>query len=122
MVVSETIESDAERLARQRAAYEFVTPTEVPERSGASGPNIVQYALTSRNAVGQRAYSRGPFGGESRAARICARYPSDDLAQEAFLEAGGPDRDRLGVDPDGDGFACGWDPAPFRRAASTARN
>jgi hypothetical protein len=44
--------------------------------------------------------------------------PSDDLAQEAFLSEGGPERDRLGVDPDGDGFACRWDPTPFRRAAS----
>ena len=30
------------------------------------------------------------------------------------LERGGPQRDRLGVDPDGDGFACSWNPTPFR--------
>ena len=33
---------------------------------------------------------------------------------KAFLEAGGPKRDRKGLDPDGDGFACAWDPRPFR--------
>ena len=44
----------------------------------------------------------------------CARYGSPDLAQQAFLAAGGPDRDRRGLDPDGDGFACAWDPRPFR--------
>jgi hypothetical protein len=30
--------------------------------------------------------------------------------------AGGPRRDPLGLDPDGDGFACAWDPTPFRTA------
>jgi hypothetical protein len=29
------------------------------------------------------------------------------------LARGGPDKDPRGLDPDGDGFACGWDPAPF---------
>ena len=118
----ETIESDAERLARQREAYEFVEPTAVPDRTQADGPNIVQYALSTTNAVGQPRYNRSIFSGEGRAQRICARYASDDLAQEAFLAEGGPQRDRLGIDPDGDGFACGWDPAPFRRAAAAARN
>ena len=41
---------------------------------------------------------------------------SDAAAQEAFLKAGGPERDRYGLDPDGDGFACRWDPTPFRAA------
>jgi hypothetical protein len=40
------------------------------------------------------------------------------MAQIAFLERGGPKRDTLGLDPDGDGFACYWDPAPFRKAVS----
>ena len=37
-------------------------------------------------------------------------------AQIDFLAKGGPERDRLGVDPDGDGYACAWNPAPFRAA------
>ena len=52
----------------------------------------------------------------TKAARNCGKYPSDDQAQIAFLDRGGPERDRLGLDPDGDGYACGWDPAPFRNA------
>jgi hypothetical protein len=32
------------------------------------------------------------------------------------LANGGPERDKEGLDPDGDGFACGWDPRPFRSA------
>ena len=46
----------------------------------------------------------------------CQRYGSDMEAQEQFLAAGGPERDRKGIDPDGDGFACGFNPAPFRAA------
>ena len=34
------------------------------------------------------------------------------------LPCGGPERDPRGLDPDGDGFACDWDPAPFRAAVS----
>lgn len=110
----ESIESDAERLERQRAAYVQVEATPVPQRTGDAGPNIVAYALSTTNAKGQPVYSRGLFTSDSRAARNCAQYPSPDLAQIAFLKAGGPQKDRMSLDPDGDGYACGWDPAPFR--------
>ncbi len=112
----ETIESDAERLARQRAAYQVIEPEAVPQRTGRSGPNIVQFALSTSNAVGERIYSRRGLFAERRFRAACAKFASPDLAQEAFLRAGGPETDRLGVDPDGDGFACGWNPAPFRAA------
>lgn len=114
----QTIESDAARLAAQREAYKVIAPTALPTRSGAEGPNIVEYALTNRNALGQRAYGRSSLNTNSRYLRNCDKYASPDLAQEAFLRAGGPDRDRMGIDPDGDGFACSWDPTPFRRAQS----
>ncbi|WP_375262779.1 hypothetical protein [Palleronia sp.] len=112
----ETIESDAERLARNRAQYQVVQPEAVPQRTGSEGPNIVQYALATTNQKGQPVYGRGGLFKERRFQQACAKYPSPDLAQQAFLAAGGPERDKLGVDPDGDGFACGWDPAPFRAA------
>ena len=112
----ETIESDKERIARNKAQYQVVEPTALPERSGAAGgPNIVQYAINSRNAVGEQVYGRSSIRlGSPEAA--CRRYRSPDLAQEAFLKAGGPARDPKGLDPDGDGFACEWDPRPFRSA------
>lgn len=113
----ESIESDAVRRQQQQAAYQVVTPTAVPERSGSAGPNIVQYALEAPNAKGQEWYSRSLLSGENRFRRNCAKYPNADAAQRDFLARGGPERDRLGIDPDGDGFACGWDPAPFRLAA-----
>jgi hypothetical protein len=111
----ETIESDRERMARQRAAMEQVAPEPVP--TGSSGSeNIVAYALATSHAVGQQQYRRVNIFGEGRYLAACGRYASPDLAQEAFLSRGGPERDPGGLDPDGDGFACFWDPAPFRAA------
>ena len=109
----ETIESDKERIARNRANYEVVQPTALPQRTGNTGPNIVAFALSTTHAPGTPMYRRSGFGGNGSA---CSRYGSSDLAQEAFLAEGGPDRDRKGLDPDGDGFACGWDPRAFRAA------
>jgi hypothetical protein len=112
----ETIESDAERLARLRAEYQVVQPEALPERAGGTGPNIVAFALSTTHAVGQPVYRRSGFNADARFQRACARYSSADEAQRAFLERGGPEEDRMGVDPDGDGFACYWDPSPFRAA------
>jgi hypothetical protein len=108
----ETIESDAERIARNKAQYTVIQPTAVPERA-TTGPNIVQFALSTTHAPGTQMYSRSSLRFTDPQA-ACARYSSSDLAQEAFLAAGGPERDRRGLDPDGDGFACSWDPRPFR--------
>ncbi|MHC0053836.1 hypothetical protein [Actibacterium sp. D379-3] len=109
----ETIESDAQRLEAQREQYEVIAPTAVPARTG-TGPNIVEYALSTTNRVGEPLYRRTNPLRHSAAERNCAKYTSGDLAQEAFLKAGGPHRDKLSLDPDGDGFACYWDPSPFR--------
>lgn len=111
----ETIDSDAERLARQRAQYQVVAPTALPQRSGDAGPNIVQFALTTTHAPGTQLYKRGGLFQRDPLV-TCAKYASPDLAQEVFLSKGGPEKDRDGLDPDGDGFACGWDPRPFRNA------
>jgi hypothetical protein len=111
----ETIESDAQRIARNRAQYVVIQPTALPERTGSTGPNIVEYAITTTNSVGEPMYSRSSIRLTSPEA-ACRRFRSPDLAQEAFLKAGGPNRDPRGLDPDGDGFACAWDPRPFRAA------
>ena len=112
----ETIESDAERLAAQAQAYQVIEPTELPTRPGGSEPSIVEFALATTNLVGQAVYSRSIIGAQRRFNRNCAKYPSSDMAQADFLKLGGPKRDRKGLDPDGDGFACYWDPTPFRQA------
>ncbi|MCC7321514.1 MAG: hypothetical protein IT542_11130 [Rubellimicrobium sp.] len=112
----ESIESDAERLAQAAANYQVVQPTALPAQPQSTGPNIVEYALAAPNRIGQPWYSRFIFSGQRRFERNCASYRSPDEAQRDFLARGGPDRDPRGLDPDGDGFACGWDPAPVLAA------
>lgn len=112
----ETIESDAARRAAQQQAYQVIEPTALPTRQGGSGAAIVEFALATTNLVGQSIYRRSSLFSANRFQRNCAKYPSSDLAQVAFLKNGGPERDRQGIDPDGDGFACFWDPTPFRQA------
>lgn len=112
----QTIESDAERLAQQRSQYQQVQPTALPTHRGGSDPNIVQYALSTAHPRGIKMYSRAGINLRARSARNCAGFSSPELAQIAFLEAGGPQRDRQALDPDGDGYACGWDPSPYRLA------
>lgn len=112
----ESIESDRARLEAQRDAYKVIRPGVVPTRHGDTGPSIVEYALSTNRPVGQSAYGRTGLSGQNRFDRNCAKYASPDLAQAAFLAAGGPERDRMGLDPDGDGYACYWDPTPFRAA------
>ncbi|MDO6589230.1 hypothetical protein DS901_03740 [Loktanella sp. D2R18] len=110
----ETIESDAARREAQAAAREQIAATAVPERPANTGPNIVEYAVNAPNVKGQEWYSRSLLSSENRYRRNCADYVTADDAQRDFLARGGPERDRRGIDPDGDGFACGWDPAPFK--------
>ncbi|HVG48069.1 MAG TPA: hypothetical protein VM899_08045 [Rubellimicrobium sp.] len=113
----ESIESDAARRAQQAAQYQVVQPQALPEHPANTGPNIVEYALSAPNSVGQAWYSRFVlFASDGKHQRNCAQYRTADEAQRDFLTRGGPERDRLSLDPDGDGFACAWDPAPFRAA------
>ncbi|MBK0329138.1 hypothetical protein I5535_17820 [Rhodobacteraceae bacterium F11138] len=113
---SRTIEGDAQRIAINREQYQVIEPTALPERTDTGQPNIVSYALSSSHPRGTRVYSRSGSNLIAKAERNCAAFGSSDQAQSEFLAKGGPQRDRAGLDPDGDGYACGWDPAPFRRA------
>lgn len=99
----------AERqLAEARSRLVVVPPeASVPNAGGA---NIALYAQQTSNQLGQRIYSRG-----TRLGSGCGRYSNPDEAQRAFLSSGGPETDSLGLDQDGDGFACSWDPAPYRQ-------
>lgn len=117
----ETIESDAARLARMQAERVVIAPTAVPERPTGLGPNIIDYALATSHPVGEARYTRR-WTSADRHQRACIAFRSADLAQEWFLQNGGPGRDRQGLDPDGDGYACGWNPDVFRSAAAAARN
>jgi len=90
----------------------------VPERP-ADMPNVVHYALSTTHGVGERRWRRSAVSLQSHQ-RNCAGFVSADLAQEEFLRRGGPERDPMNLDPDGDGFACWWSPEPFRAMVRAA--
>jgi hypothetical protein len=102
----------AEReLSEARSQLVIVQPGAVPQAP--EGANIALYASRTTNAVGERRYARNAGFGTGG----CRRFASADEAQRAFLAGGGPERDPYNLDPDGDGFACAWDPEPYRRLA-----
>jgi hypothetical protein len=100
-----------EQLDAARRQLVVVQPGALPNRP--EGVNVALYAQQSTNAVGERVFDR-TVGARVAGVGSCGRYRDPDSAQRAFLAAGGPQSDRLGLDPDGDGFACHFDPGPYR--------
>ncbi|MBT6020451.1 hypothetical protein [Planktomarina temperata] len=117
VATAQTVESDAERIAANRARYIVMDVQALPRRPGRR-PNVVDYALRTNNPIGVQLYNRFGTGLKVISFGGCDRYRSKDEAQQDFLAKGGPERDAYGLDPDGDGFACGWDPRPFRLAVA----
>lgn len=105
----QTIESDRERLAALSQSTVVLEAEPLPERQ--SGPNLAAFAISTSNRIGERIYRRSFRGSASKS---CRKYGNADAAQRAFLSQGGPQNDPLKLDPDGDGFVCGWSPVPFR--------
>ena len=96
--------------------HQIDQPGALPERpAGAGASPAIQFALSTSHPVGTQVYNRSGVSLRDPQA-ACQKYASTMEAQEEFLAAGGPERDRRGIDPDGDGYACGWDPSPFRAA------
>lgn len=98
---------------------DFTAPP-LPEGMPVLGANVVAFALSTTHPVGERIYSRFPIR-LGRPEVRCSDFRTTDLAQDWFLENEGPERDRAGLDPDGDGFACNWDPERYRAQARAAR-
>ena len=111
----ETIDSDKERIAENRAQYQQIQPSALPARTGSNAARIIEYAVKAPNRLGEPIYKRSSVALANHD-RACARYDNPEAAQEAFLDSGGPQRDPKNLDPDGDGFACRWDPTPFQKA------
>ena len=99
-----------QNLAEARSQLVVVQPGPLPPQSNV---NAALFAKQSTNAVGQAIYPRS-VGARVSGMGNCGRFRDADAAQRAFLSGGGPERDRYGIDPDGDGFACNFDPAPYR--------
>ncbi len=109
VVQNQTIETDAARLAALSQSNVVLQAQPLPDR--ATGVNPAAFARATTHNVGERVYKRSS---RSNASQRCRKYGNPDAAQRAFLGAGGPQSDDLRLDPDGDGFVCGWSPIPFR--------
>ncbi len=107
----------AEEQVDPPAPEQPVSQGDAPAEVDSGAPNVVDYALSTQHAVGETQHSRRGLFAERRFQRNCAEFENQDLAQEEFLRQGGPEEDPLGLDPNGDGFACWWDPEPYRAAA-----
>lgn len=109
VVQKESIETDAAKLAALSKSNVVLEAAPLPERE--EGVNPAAFARTTSHNIGERIY---PRSSRSSASQRCRKYGNPDAAQRAFLAAGGPVSDDLRLDPDGDGFVCGWSPIPFR--------
>lgn len=109
VVQTESIETDAAKLAALSQAKVELQAEPLPERNTSVNPAV--FARSTTHNIGERIYQRSS---RSSASQRCRKYGNPDAAQRAFLAAGGPVTDELRLDPDGDGFVCGWSPIPFR--------
>lgn len=112
-----SIEADKARIEANKAQYVQIQPGALPERPGEAVSPVIAYVISAPNGLGQAVYNRRAVKAEAHA-EACQRYATDEAAQEAFLNAGGPNRDPKKLDPDGDGWACKFDPTPYRRVGN----
>ncbi len=103
-------------VAQVRVAPESRAAVQAGGAYAGSTPVLVRFAHAEKHNPGTALYPR--TGANAAAAtQACRGFASADTAQTAFIAAGGPVIDPKGLDPDGDGFVCGWDPRPYRTAS-----
>ena len=113
VVQRETIESDSQRIKDTEEKLVIYDPIEHPEKVGQS--DVVSFALNTKHTPGTVLFRRNTaFFNRNNYLERCNAYVDSEAAQQAFLDAGGPENDDLNLDPDGDGFACSWNPVKYR--------
>ena len=75
--------------------------------------NVARFARSTKNKKGEKVYARLSFSIYDNWTE-CSKFKNKDEAQRKFLKDGGPFNDKFNLDPDGDGFACAWDPEIYR--------
>ena len=76
--------------------------------------NVARFARETKNKKGEKIFNRLIFSIYDNW-NECSKFKTKDEAQRKFLKDGGPYKDRFNLDPDGDGFACDWDPEIYRK-------
>tara|TARA_A100001011_G_C14272385_1_gene827577 strand:- start:61 stop:603 length:543 start_codon:yes stop_codon:yes gene_type:complete len=75
--------------------------------------NVAKFARDTNHKKGQKKFARSNFSSYNNW-NECTKFNTKDDAQRKFLRSGGPYIDKFNLDPDGDGFACEWDPEVYR--------
>ena len=113
VVQRETIESDSQRIKEIEEKLVIYDPIDHPDKAGQT--DVVSFALNTRHTPGTVLFRRNTlFFNRDKYLERCETYVDSEAAQQAFLDAGGPEVDDLNLDPDGDGFACSWNPEKYR--------
>ena len=105
-------EKAKESLLKAREKRTIIQPKINHELTKTSEVNIVLFARQTKNEIGDKLYNR--ILAKRKNQTSCLRFVTQDDAQRFFLEKNGPEKDHWNLDPDGDGFACDWDPEPYR--------
>ena len=110
----ESIESDAIRIAKNRE--KLIIHDSIAFDITASQENMINYALNTKHAPGTVVHDREIFFfNREKYLERCNQFVDSDEAQQFFLNNGGPKEDSANLDPDGDGFACSWNPERYRQ-------
>ena len=83
------------------------------EKIRTTSVNLAVFARSVSNKVGEKIYYRRFLGVDANPG--CKMFSNKNEAQIFFLKNGGPKNDFHNIDVDGDGFACEWDPAIYRK-------
>lgn len=103
------------RAVRTKIATTAAASTDVrPATYATSETVLTRYAVAVSNNPGVSRFKRVGRA-DADTTEACSAFSGAEAAQVSFIARGGPNADPLGLDPDGDGFVCGWDPVPYRK-------
>ena len=114
---------EREQAAKQREELKegrVVLEANTKEKIATKSVNLAIFARSVSNNVGEKIYFRNFISTDVDSG--CKKFLNKNTAQIFFLENGGPKNDFYNVDADGDGFACKWDPAIYRKIKRLSEN
>ena len=114
---------EREKAAKRREelkAGRVVLEVNGKEKIGGKSVNLAVFARSVSNRIGERIYFRNFTS--ANVISNCKKFSNKNAAQIFFLKNGGPKNDFYNIDVDGDGFACKWDPAIYRKIDSISEN
>ena len=107
---------EREKAAKRREelkAGRVILEADDSEKIRTTSVNLAVFARSVSNKVGEKIYYRRFLGIDANPG--CKKFSNKNEAQIFFLKNGGPKNDFHNIDEDGDGFACEWDPAIYRK-------